>query len=56
MRSLPVSVTEEDIEDIFSAADTNKDGRIGFEGGKWIEKLQLINLFFYSGVLCHDPT
>ena len=31
MRNLPVAVTEDDIEDMFAVADTDKDGRISYK-------------------------
>ena len=31
MRNLPEEVSEDDIEDMFDVADTDKDGRIGFQ-------------------------
>ena len=33
MRNLPVAVTEDDIEDMFAVADTDKDGRISYKVG-----------------------
>ena len=31
MRNLPVEVTEEEIEDMFAVADTDKDGKLGYK-------------------------
>ena len=31
MRNLPVSVAEDEIEDMFTTADTDKDGKIGYK-------------------------
>ena len=31
MRNLPVEVSEEDIEDTFAVADTDNDGKLGYQ-------------------------
>ena len=31
MRNLPVKVSEEDIDDMFAVADTDKDGKLGYQ-------------------------
>ena len=31
MRNLPVEVSEEDIEDMFAVADTDNDGKLGYQ-------------------------
>ena len=40
MRNLPVSVAEDEIEDMFTTADTDKDGKIGY-------KVECLLNFFY---------
>ena len=34
MRNLPVAVAEEDIDEMFEVADTDRDGRIGYKVNK----------------------
>ena len=41
MRNLPVKVTEEEIEDMFAVADTDKDGKLGY---KVLRGVQLFSL------------
>ena len=33
MKNLPVEVSEEDIEEMFSVADVDKDGKLGYQVG-----------------------
>ena len=42
MRNLPVAVAEVDIEDMFSVADVDKDGKISYKVGKVKIKLIII--------------